>query len=161
VKRVNGNHTSIQAVEIDNTQNWRTVHWRSIESSYNNTPYFLFYKDFFKPYYESEYTFLTDINFGLINTVIKILKTSGIDPGKTTTYIQDKQSPEFRNLLHPKIPAQELGISTFPRYIQAFETRYGFLENLSIVDLIFNLGPDSLNYLKEVYTINFNEQILP
>ena len=156
VKKVSGNHTRISAIEIDYGQNWQQVHWRSIESAYNKSPYFLYYKDLFKPYYESEITFLPDLNYRIIKTCIQLLKADEIQMEYTSGYFQARQSPEFRDLLHPKISCEQLGLTLFPRYIQAFEPRHGFLKNLSIIDLLFNLGPDTYRYLKNVYAINFN-----
>ena len=158
VKKVNGNHTLVSTVEIDNSKNWQQVHWRSIESSYNKSPYFLYYKDFLKPYYESDYTLLADFNYRIIMTCIQLLRTDEIQLALTTDYMLARQFPEFRDFLHPKILAQQLGITSFPRYIQAFEPRHGFLENLSIIDLLFNLGPGSYQYLQNIYDINFNVQ---
>lgn len=159
VKKVNGNHTCIAAIEIDNTKNWRSTHWRSIESAYNKSPYFLYYKDYIRPFFETDYKFLSNFNYELICKILSILKLNIVEIALTKDYMQETQSPEFRTFLQPKVPAKLLGISTFPRYLQAFEPRHGFLENLSIIDLIFNLGPDSIQYIKDVYTINFNEQV--
>jgi hypothetical protein len=159
VKKVYGNHTRMADIEIDNTKNWRSTHWRSIESAYNKTPYFLYYKDNIRPFFETEYKLLSSFNYELIHTILSIFKASKVEISLTQDYMQEPQSPEFRTLLQPKVPANILGISTFPRYIQAFEPRNGFLENLSIIDLIFNLGPDSIQYINKVYTINFNEQV--
>jgi hypothetical protein len=156
VRKVNGNHTCISEIQIDNSRNWQQVHWRSIESAYNKTPYFLYYKDHLKPYFESEYTSLSEFNYSLIKTCIQLLKAIEIHPEYTNHFSQPGQFADFRQLLHPKIPVEQLGFTLFPRYIQAFETRHGFMENLSIIDLLFNLGPESYRYLQKVYSLNFN-----
>jgi hypothetical protein len=158
VKKVNGNHTTFSDIEIDYGKNWQSIHWRSIESAYNKTPYFLFYKDSFKQYYETEYRLLAEYNLAMIRTCNQLLKASEIQVEFTTDYLQERQLPEFRDLLHPKIDPEKLGITRFPRYIQAFEPKHGFLSNLSIIDLLFNLGPESYQYLKDLYEVNFSVQ---
>ncbi|NVO19344.1 MAG: WbqC family protein [Bacteroidetes bacterium] len=155
VRKTMGNHTPISEIEIDHTKNWKLVHWRSIESSYSKTPYFLFYKDIFSRYFDYDHQFLHEYTFSIIQTCIVALKAKSIEPSFTTEYIKDPN--DLREMLNPKIAPRQLGFRTFPRYIQPFEERHGFIENLSILDLLFNLGPDAQNYLEMLYKVNFNE----
>ena len=158
VKKVFGTHTPTSEIRIDNSRNWQLVHWRSIESCYNKTPYFLYYKDIFSPYYHSAFDRLVDFNSLLLKVCFDLLKIDTVKVSETTDYVRRRQYPEFRELIHPKLLAKETGIIGFPRYFQAFEPMHGFKENLSIIDLLFNVGPETAAYLREVRLRNFNEQ---
>jgi hypothetical protein len=157
VKKVNGNHTGISEIEIDNSRNWKKIHWRTLESAYSKTPYFLYYRDIVEDCYEKDFILLKDFNLQTIKACIQLLKARDIGIEMTRAYTHGKQMPEYRELIHPKVHYSHLGIKNFPRYMQAFETRHGFIENLSITDLLFNLGPDSLEYLRSISALNFSE----
>ena len=141
VKR--GIRTKMKDLLIDNTQRWQTLHWRSIEAAYRSSPYFEYYEDDLKPFYEKEYTSLIEFNSELLTTLIELLD---LDVAISTSTAYEKQEGvDFRTDLHPKKAA-----STYfskEEYTQVFSDRNGFLPNLCIVDLLFNEGPNAVNYL--------------
>ena len=135
---------SMVEAKIDNTIAWQKNHWRSIESAYSSSPFFEFYKDSLEEVYIKEYTYLTKFNFDIIKLILewtdiemksklskdyKIRYENSLDLRKN---IENKKYPYFENI----------------KYRQVFSDKNGFLNDLSIMDLIFNEGPNSVTYLK-------------
>jgi len=146
-------HAITKDVRIDYTYHWQKSHWHSIESAYRSTAYFDYYQDSFRPLYKHQQTFLFDFNLQLLQTILKILKVE-----RTITFSEayhkiypSEQLNDLRNSIHPKQlkPASSLSPS-MPTYFQIFAHKYGFLPNLSIIDLLFAKGPDTLSYLQAV-----------
>jgi hypothetical protein len=131
VIKVNGNHTLTKDIRISYFQIWQKVHWRSIETAYNNSPFFLYYRDYFEPFYVKKFDFLLDFNTKILEVLFIIFR---IEKEIDFTDHFENPSIEEKNLF-------------FPSYTQVFEARSGFLPNLSIIDLLFNLGPEAVEYL--------------
>jgi len=146
VKRINNNHTKTCDIHINNSTNWQLLHWRSIETAYNKSPYFLYYRDLLESIFFQKCDSLVDFNKELLNGVLKALKIKTIDIQYTTEYKTNPDFHDLRNSFHPKYLHQDI-TCILPRYMQAFEESQGFISDLSIIDLIFNLGPDALPYL--------------
>jgi len=125
--------------------NWRHLHWNAIKSAYNSTPFFEYYEDDFIGFYEKKYDFLFDFNESLCETIARLLD---IEPHivYSTEYKTGFQSNEidYRESIHPKKPPVE---KFFKPYYQVFESKFGFQPNLSIIDLLFNMGPESILWL--------------
>jgi hypothetical protein len=144
VIKVNGNHTLTKDIRIYNDQGWQKIHWRSIETAYNNSPFFLYYRDFFEPYFSKKHDFMLDLNTQLLETIFiilrigKIIEYSDHFEKHLTKALDRRDDKDFVNTL--------TGLQFSP-YTQVFENKYGFTPNLSIIDLIFNLGPDAIEYL--------------
>lgn len=142
----------LRDIRISDHGNWRHLHWNALCSAYNHTPYFEYYRDDFAPFYEQKpYTFLVDYNEALIQLVCSLIDLTS-QLSRTTTY--QTESPtgvdDFRELIHPKRIATEVDPMFRPvPYYQVFQERLGFLPNLSIADLLFNMGPESLLVLKQ------------
>lgn len=149
VKRVNGNHTKTCDIHIDNSKNWQLLHWRSIITAYSKTPYFLYYRDLFESIFSREHEFLVDFNRELLNCVLTASKIKTLDIQYTREYEIKPASIDLRNSFQPKYPLRDVACF-LPRYMQAFENFHGYLPDLSIIDLLFNLGPDALPYLASV-----------
>jgi hypothetical protein len=144
VIKTNGNHTKIREIKIDYSEKWQLNHWRAIVSAYNQSPYFLFYKDEIEPFYFKEYEYLIDFNTQILKTILKFFKKNPEIHFTNSFAKPDNQNrSDFRYNLNPKIKPE---IPITP-YVQVFIEKYGFLSNLSIIDLVFNLGPESLSYL--------------
>ncbi|MBP5381002.1 MAG: WbqC family protein [Bacteroidaceae bacterium] len=131
-------------IRISDHGNWRHLHWQALISSYHRTPFFEFYADDFAPFYEKRYAFLLDFNEALQNMVCDLM---GIETQseRTTAYELNVDGiDDFRYLVEPSKN------SSFPArpYYQMFSERQGFQPNLSIVDLLFNMGPESILYLQ-------------
>jgi len=130
--------------EIDNKTAWQKNHWRSIQTAYSSSPFFEFYKDSLEQVYNKKYTYLVKFNFDMIKLVFEWLDIE----------IKLKLSKEYKVVyddsldLRKKIENQKHSISKNKIYNQVFFEKNGFLNDLSIIDLIFNEGPNSLSYLK-------------
>lgn len=130
-------------VRISDHGDWRRQHWNALESAYMNSPFFMYYQDDFRPFYEKKYEFLIDFNTEL---ALLILKLAGIDkPVKLTeSYIRNADNIlDLRNLIEPG----ENELQNPIEYWQVFKQKYGFIGNLSAVDLLFNMGPEFPLYL--------------
>lgn len=137
-------------VRISDHGNWRHVHWNAFVASYKHSPFFDYYADEFRAFFERKYEFLYDFNGELCHWVCEQI---GLQPCMTPT---ERYAPEageaedFRERIHPKKPYAEYDDRFAPQpYYQVFDTQTGFLPNLSIVDLLFNMGPESLIVLRE------------
>ena len=146
VNRINGNHTKTCDIQIDNSKNWQLLHWRSITTAYNKSPYFLYYRDLLEPVFSQKHELLLDFNRVVLNFVLKALKIKTIEILYTNEYELKPGSYDLRNSFHPKYPYRDVSC-ILPRYMQSFEELQGFIPDLSIIDLLFNLGPDALPYL--------------
>ena len=137
-------------IRISDHGNWRHLHWNSIESAYNSTPFFEYYKDDFQPFYEKKYEFLADFNEELCNLVCELIDIQPVMERTSdykTTFTPDEY--DFLEAIHPKKDYHLTDPEFIPRpYYQVFEARNGFRPNLSIIDLLFNMGPESLLILK-------------
>ena len=145
---VNGNKEfPIVDARIDYRTFWQRDHWRTIVSAYNNSPYFLYYQDALQPFYETEYTYLTEFNESLLRTICNLLSLPCIWE-HTREYVKEI-NPDLRQIIHPKRQAQpDYPFRLRVSYSQVFSDRYGFTPNLSILDLLFNEGPHTVTYLK-------------
>lgn len=136
-------HTKFKDVKISYDFDWQRLHWLSMQTSYRRSSYFEYYEDEFSPFYEKKWTFLLDYNLDILNLLLKLLKM------KTKYSLTDSYETEYqriedlRNSMNPKKPSS----SNFRPYYQVFEERQGFIPNLSIIDLLFSQGPQSLKYI--------------
>jgi len=130
-------------VRISDHGEWRRQHWNALESAYMNSPFFMYYQDDFRPFYEKKYEFLIDFNTEL---TLRIMELAGIkkELRLTQSYIHKSEDViDLRPLAEPGVqePANP------QTYWQVFKQKYGFLPNLSAVDLLFNMGPEFTLYL--------------
>ncbi len=148
VTKPGGNHTKTKEVLISRHENWQAKHWRAITSAYGKAPYFLYYRDMLEPFYKKRYDGLL---YAFNNSLLElILEETGIGCRLCSTDAYNK-SPEHLYDLRSKITPKEdvmdeLLLSNWPPYYQVFSERYGFTANLSIIDLLFNMGPEAVNY---------------
>ncbi|MBO9675479.1 MAG: WbqC family protein [Sphingobacteriaceae bacterium] len=137
-------HTKMKDVRISYGFNWQRLHWLSLESCYRSSAYFEFYEDELSHFYTKKFEFLFDYNLSLLEWLNKKLKWNK-SFGVTSEYLDDvKPELDFRSAMNPK--KQEDIVNNKP-YYQVFEDRHQFLRNLSIVDLLFNQGPQARLYL--------------
>jgi hypothetical protein len=148
VIKTTGNHTKVRDLEIDYSQPWQRMHWRSIESAYNTSPFFLYYKDAFEPFYRKQTKFLIDFNSSILTMIAKLCKIQ-CEIKFTEKYAEPANTIiDLRNTFSSKIKSgQQL---EFPHYTQVFESKYGFIPGLSILDLLFNEGKYCKEYLLKI-----------
>lgn len=138
--------TKIRDICISYGQEWRRLHLRAMETSYNSTPFFEYYKDDIQAIYEKKEKYLFDFNMRLLEFTLDAI---GIKREILTTdsYFEGEPGIEdARELFNPK---KETTDTDSKPYYQMFAEKFGFTDGLSIVDLLFNLGPESVLYLKE------------
>jgi hypothetical protein len=129
-------------------QDWQRNHWRTIFSAYNSSPFFEYYCDHFIRFFENKYKFLFDFNVELIREVLDVLNLD-VELNLTESYSQNPECcDDFREMISPKNTVQS-GVNTLPvrEYTQVFSEKFGFIPELSIIDLIFNEGPGASDYL--------------
>jgi hypothetical protein len=143
VIKVNGNHTMVKDVQLDNSSRWQQIHWRSVETAYNNSPFFLYYKDLFEPFFRKRFESILEFNTRILEVLLHIFQTDTII-GYTNSY--EKNPLGVTDQRSSWIGKDQQ--NNFPPYIQCFSGKFGFLSDLSILDLIFNLGPEGNTYLK-------------
>lgn len=133
----------VKDARIDYSKRWQQVHLRAIMASYRSSPFYQFYFEEIERIIMQNYIFLIDLNEALMMSVLKMLKM-----GKKIKYTESfepciNQDYDFRYSISPKKKSSYLQ----KNYIQVFDSGNGFSSNLSILDLIFNLGPDAVDYL--------------
>lgn len=137
-------HKKMKDVRISYDFKWQRLHWLSLESCYRSSAYFEFYEDELSRFYNERFEFLFDYNLELVEWLSKKLKLN-IPFNVTSEYFDDiKPELDFRDMMSPK-KIDEI-VNNKP-YYQVFEDRHQFLPNLSIVDLLFNQGPQARLYL--------------
>lgn len=143
-------------IRIDYSTNWQKNHLKAIESAYNCSPFYEFYIDDLITFFEKKYTFLIDLNFEIQNAICNLSKFNIINSSLTTDYITviANNCVDFRNIIHPK-PQFTFDDTNFNqiKYRQVFEPKLGFIRNLSIIDMLFNTGPDCKTYLQNCISI--------
>jgi len=150
IVKTNGNHTRTSEAAVSYHLPWNRTHWRSLEAAYNTSPYFLYYRDILEPLYYLHYERLIDLNNRFLETMLDILKMQVPVTFSRSYTTHESGGTDFRFAIHPKRPACLYAASEFPRYTQVFDEQWGFLPNLSIVDLLFNMGPDAHAYLHQL-----------
>ena len=141
--------TNIRDVRISEHGNWKHIHWNSIEAAYKSSPFFEYYSDDLKPLFDKKVTFLVDFNEGIREKLCELLEIDA-QIEYTTQYskIAPNEAQNFRDLIHPKKePEQFDPLFSAKTYYQVFEEKLGFQPNMSILDLLFNMGPESILYL--------------
>ncbi len=132
-------------VQLEHQFNSINIHWKSLESAYRTSPYFEFYEDDLAPIFEGKPKFLLDFNYQCMDFVTDCLQIDLITE-KTKNYLEvPTKTKDLRYLSNTK--NKDIG-TNFNQYIQVFASKYGFLPNLSILDLLFNQGPNALTYLE-------------
>jgi len=124
--------------------NWQTQHYKSLKIAYSHSPFFEFYKDDLQLIFEKKYKYLLDVtldSFLFINDALDLAKNHVV-----SKQYNDSNLNDFRHLASAK---SNLSYN-FEPYIQMFDDKYGFLENLSILDLLFMEGPNSISFLEKV-----------
>jgi hypothetical protein len=137
-QRKGSDKTIIKEIQISYKQDWQKQHWTAIQSAYNSSPYFEYYKDEIQPFFEQEEILLIDFNIKLQAVILKLLKEEK-DVKTTTEYLHQGNFSDLRN--------HNWNLEKQERYDQVFMEKHGFIANLSILDLLFNLGPESADYL--------------
>jgi hypothetical protein len=141
VIKTNGNHTLTKDIEISYKESWQQVHLRCLESAYRKSAYFDYYFPYFEKIYKQKFNTLVELNDFCLKTILKIMKVKK-DYSFTTDFERIADENDYRISLSKGTNKIEM-----KPYYQVFADRHGFIPNLSIVDLLFNEGPNSIHNL--------------
>lgn len=144
VVRPEGNHTRTEQIGISYQELWNVRHWRAIVSAYNTAPYFLYYRDGLEQLLMQRYDTLLELNHKLMQYLLLKLKID-CQIEFTAEFSPFVATDDLRKTLTCKSSQAN---KKLPSYSQVFEDRLGFQSNLSVIDLLFNLGPEARAYLR-------------
>ena len=137
-------NSNFKDIKIDNQYNWQKNHFKSLEAAYKNSPFYEYFIDDLQPIFEKKHEFMLDLNFEIFERINDALGIS-IPFDKTTEYFhQVTDKTDFRFLVNGKKDTTQI-----EPYTQVFDNKHGFINNLSILDLLFNEGRYAVDYLKQ------------
>ncbi|RTY93405.1 WbqC family protein [Flavobacterium sp. GT3R68] len=144
VKHTASRYQKAKETKLENAFDWQKQHFKSLEAAYRASPFFEYFEDALQPIFTKKHTFLMDLNFETMEIVAKCLAMK-LQYKKTAEYFHDApEYHDFRALANGKKDTL-----IFEPYTQVFEEKHGFLNNLSVLDLLFNEGRFALDYLKK------------
>ena len=149
IEKPAGLKSKMKDIRIADHGNWQHLHWNAIISAYNSTPFFDYYRDEFRLFYENKFTFLFDLNEQLRALICQLIGIE-IPIEYSTEYTENSSSEikDYRERIHPKRDWQSLDSEFEAKpYYQVFREKHGFIANASIIDLLFNMGNESRLYL--------------
>lgn len=138
-ERKSSDKTLISDISISNQDNWQKSHWQSIVSAYNSSPFFEYYKDELLPFYNTKHNTLFDFNLKLSKTILELMQVEK-KLNFTSKFQKECNGLDFRS--------SKFILKNQEEYQQVFCEKYSFIPNLSILDVLFNLGPETTSYLE-------------
>lgn len=149
VVKKSGQKMLVNDVIIDDSQLWQNNHWRSLFSAYNSSPFFEYYEEELRPIFQKKWKFLLDFNVVLHELIVELLELETAIQ-LTTEYNKIFDGMDFREVIVPN-PKPGIIDTSFQayEYTQTFADKFGFVPNLSILDLLFNVGPESFVVLEK------------
>ena len=138
-ERKSSDKTLISDISISNQDNWQKSHWQSIVSAYNSSPFFEYYKDELLPFYNTKHSTLFDFNLKLSKTILELMQVEK-KLNFTSKFQKECDVLDFRS--------SKFILKNQEEYQQVFCEKYSFVPNLSILDVLFNLGPETTSYLE-------------
>lgn len=135
--------TLVRDIKISKHSHWQVQHWRSIQAAYQSSPFFEFYIDDLYPFFEKEWMFLLDLNINLHLCIEKLLDIE-TELQLSSAYVDGENVMDWRNNIHPK----QTIVASSEKYYQVFANKIGFQADMSILDLLFNLGNESILLLQ-------------
>ena len=147
-------HTKTRDIQIDHSQPWEKIHVKTMDSAYSSSPFYEFYKDDIIEVISKGQKYLMDLNFDSINALNEALQID-IPNTKTKDFSLTVDAKEdFRYLVKAKNQKEY----SFDKYTQVFDNKHGFIQNLSCLDLLFNQGPNAIDYLENHRNLLFQNK---
>ena len=154
---------AMKDIRISDHANWRHVHWNALLSAYGESPFFEYYQDDIRPFYEKKYEFLFDFNMEITEKMIELLDIRSKISITNEYFLSEERKvkseefnsftnhkveriKDFREAIRPKKPLPDAEFEP-KRYYQVYEQKFGFQPNMSILDLLFNEGNEAIFYL--------------
>ncbi len=149
LKSGKNSRTPIREVKISYDEDWQKIHWQSIRSAYGNAPFYEFYFEEIQERILCQKDFLFDYNLNIISHLLELLGTDDSILSFTEEYAPKPKGIDLRNGISPK-EKDRIEDTDFQNieYAQVFLERHGFVGNLSILDLLFCVGPSALEFLE-------------
>ena len=134
----------MMTIRISDHGNWRHLHWNALQSAYGESPFFEYYEDDLRPFFQPDWEFLFDYNEAIRQKMCELLD---IQPRVrfTDDYVREAEG-DYREIIRPKNAGPDADFQPRP-YYQVYASKHGFLPNLSILDLLMNMGPESIFWL--------------
>ena len=150
IEKYEGAKCPMRDIRISDHGEWRHLHWNALVSAYGESPFFDYYADDLRPFFERRWEFLADFNMEIVATLCSLLDVRP-DISTSSTYVdaealaaaEKKPVADFRNAIRPKHPLPDADFEPQP-YYQVYASRHGFLPNMSVLDLLFNEGPEGI-----------------
>ena len=144
IDRPNGNNTIITDAKLLYIENWQKQHWNSLITAYNSSPFLLYYQDEIEAVFFNKYDTLWELNKELLALLMELMQIE-TPISYTQEYIKSPTDiKDYRSIINPR------NTPDYEPYIQVFGDKHGFISDLSILDLLFNLGPDASHYLSKI-----------
>lgn len=138
--------TPMKDIRISDHGNWRHIHWNALCSAYGESPFFEYYQDDIRPFFEKKWEFLIDFNMEITYKMIELLDIHPII-SLTNDFVSSIDDVlDFRDIIRPKHPGSDNSFNA-KTYYQVYQHKFGFQPNMSILDLLFNEGNESVFYL--------------
>ena len=142
----NGTRT-INEIEVSHRDSWEKIHWKSIKTAYQRSPYFEYYEDQLEQIFTFKSPYLIDFNLNALKIIQKLLKTEKAY-SLNNEFLKEPEYLSYRDQLSAKTETN----FQMEEYYQSFSDKYGYLKDLSIIDLLCNKGPEALTYIKNIKT---------
>lgn len=143
VKHLKNHYQKTRDIKLETEFDWQKQHFKSLETAYRSSPFFEFFEDIIMPVFEKKYTFLMDVNLETMDLLSKCIGIKNTFGETSEFYKNPTDLIDFRYLADGKKDS-----TTITEYTQVFGDKFGFINNLSMLDLLFNEGRYSLDYLK-------------
>ena len=150
IVKTNGNHTLTKDIAISYREPWQQIHQRCLEAAYRKTPYFEYYFPYLEKAFSTRFDTLIELNEFCLKFILKVLKVN-----KEIAYTEDFEPVSDANDYRVSLSKWSPQKTYFPQYYQVFADRQPFISNLSVIDLIFNEGPESFGYISYILTSYF------
>lgn len=131
---------AMDQVKISYSENWQKDHWKGLEAAYRRSPYFEYYEHHFQPFYKEKTELLVDFNLRFHETILRLLKIDLVHDLSAKYVSPETINEDFRNA--------HFALEQPKAYMQVFADRHPFLPNLSVLDALFNLGPQTTDLLR-------------
>lgn len=149
IVKTNGNHTLTKDIAISYREPWQQIHQRCLEAAYRKTPYFEYFFPYLEKAFSARFDALIELNEFCLKFILKVLKIN-----KEIVYTEDFSPITDANDYRISLSKWSPESTNFPKYYQVFSDRQPFVSNLSVIDLIFNEGPETSNYLSTLPSFN-------
>lgn len=147
-----GEKTPVSEIRISTHSDWQQQHWRAMETAYRSTPFYQYYRDEIRPFYEQKWEKLADFDLKIQNFILNTLGYDNVNISVSDCYLPHHTTKlnDCREVINPKKFDVSLYRCLSEPYYQVFDRKFGFTPNLSIVDLMFNLGNETRLYLNKI-----------